>query len=180
MSKKGNGLGKLVILATVAGAAAAGISYFTKYKSFHKELEEDFHDFEDEEEEDVSRIDSTMNRNYVSLHADKDELKVAASDMADAAKDVVGAAKNMVKDAAGLVTDTAKEAASAVAYTAKDMMDPSKTDKNTSEPHEMEDGGLDYAAGSFHQPEEPKEAVQGEIPLEAADSTTIVEDDSEN
>ena len=42
MAKKGNGFGKLVAFATIAGAVAAGISYFTKYKSFHKELEEDF------------------------------------------------------------------------------------------------------------------------------------------
>ena len=39
MAKKGNGFGKLVAFATIAGAVAAGISYFTKYKSFHKELE---------------------------------------------------------------------------------------------------------------------------------------------
>lgn len=44
MAKKGNGFGKFVALATVAGVVAAGISYFTKYKSFHKELEENFHD----------------------------------------------------------------------------------------------------------------------------------------
>ena len=42
MAKKGNGFGKLVAFATIAGAVAAGISYFTKYKSFHTELEEDF------------------------------------------------------------------------------------------------------------------------------------------
>ncbi len=84
-------------LATVAGVVAAGISYFTKYKSFHKELEENFHDFEDEGNDDISKIDSTMNRNYVSLHANKDEFKVAADHMADAAKDAVSAAKKLSK-----------------------------------------------------------------------------------
>ena len=52
MAKKG--FGKLVALAAVAGAAAAGISYVLRYKTFHKELEKDFHEFEDdgaEEEE---------------------------------------------------------------------------------------------------------------------------------
>ena len=47
MSKKG--MGRLVVLAAVAGAAAAGVSYLTRYHSFNRELDEDFHDFEDEE-----------------------------------------------------------------------------------------------------------------------------------
>ena len=37
MSKKG--FGKLIALTAVAGAAAAGISYFKKYQSFNKELD---------------------------------------------------------------------------------------------------------------------------------------------
>lgn len=168
MAKKGNGFGKVVVLATIAGAVAAGISYFTKYKSFHKELEEDFHDFEDDGNDDISKIDSTMNRNYVSLHADKDEFKVAASDMADAAKDAASAAKNMVRDAANIVSDTAKEAASA----AKDMFESAKEREDSQDEEEVtEDGGLDYAAGST--PEHhmaPQEA-------KADESTTIVEEE---
>ena len=109
MAKKG--LGKFVMLAAAAGAAAAGISYFRKYQSFNKELDEDFHDFEDEEDTPVP--DSTMTRNYVSLHADKDEFLVAAGDMLNAAKDVAGAAKNVMKDAA-----TTREAMGAAADTA--------------------------------------------------------------
>ena len=42
MSKKG--LGKLMALTAVAGAAAAGISYLKKYHSFNKELDKDFQD----------------------------------------------------------------------------------------------------------------------------------------
>ena len=114
MAKKG--LGKFVMLAAVAGAAAAGISYFRKYQSFNKELDEDFHDFEDEEDAPVP--DSTMTRNYVSLHADKDEFLVAAGDMLNAAKDVAGAAKNVMKDAAAIVADTTREAMGAAADTA--------------------------------------------------------------
>lgn len=114
MAKKG--LGKFVMLAAVAGAAAAGISYFRKYQSFNKELDEDFHDFEDEEDTPVP--DSTMTRNYVSLHADKDEFLVAAGDMLNAAKDVAGAAKNVMKDAAAIVADTTREAMGAAADTA--------------------------------------------------------------
>lgn len=114
MAKKG--LGKLVALTAIAGAAVAGISYFKKYQSFSKELDEDFHDFEDEEDAPVP--DSTMNRNYVSLHADKDELLVAASDMLNAARDVAGAAKNVVKDAAAIMADSTREAVTAVSDTA--------------------------------------------------------------
>lgn len=50
MAKKG--FGKLVVLAAAAGAAAAGISYLKKYRSFNDELEEEFHDFEGSEEDD--------------------------------------------------------------------------------------------------------------------------------
>ena len=39
--------GKLAVLAALAGTAV-GITYFLRYKSFHKELEEDFHDFEED------------------------------------------------------------------------------------------------------------------------------------
>lgn len=197
MAKKGNGFGKLVAFTTIAGAVAAGISYFTKYKSFHKELEEDFHDFEDDGNDDISKIDSTMNRNYVSLHADKDEFKVAAADMADAAKDAAFAAKNLVKDAANIVNSTAREAASAVADTAKDMLDTAMDRSEDDEEEDItEDGGLDYAAGAADSfKEEPEQAADTEDKEDsdeveeiyegtgdalkkfaAEESTTIVED----
>lgn len=169
MGKKGSGFGKLVVFATIAGAVAAGISYFTKYKSFHKELEEDFHDFEDDGNDDISRIDSTMNRNYVSLHADRDEFKVAASDMAGAAKDVASAAKNMVKDAAGIVNITAREAANAMADTAREMLESAKDRADSDrEDASLEDGGLDYQAGANEKP-----AARTDEP---SDTTTIEED----
>ena len=118
MSKKG--MGRLVVLAAVAGAAAAGVSYLTRYHSFNRELDEDFHDFEDEEEGPVP--DSTMNRNYVSLHANKDELLTAAGDMLNAARDVAGAAKNVMKDAAAIVADTTWEAVTAASDSARTVI----------------------------------------------------------
>ena len=45
MSKKKTGL--LIALGAAIGAAAAGISYYLKYKSFNDELDKDFHDYED-------------------------------------------------------------------------------------------------------------------------------------
>ncbi len=88
-----NNTGKWLTLAVITGAVAVGVSYFKKYKSFNKELEEDFHDFEDE---DTNESDTTS-RKYVPLHADKDEFMVAAGDMIDAAKDMAGAAKDTGK-----------------------------------------------------------------------------------
>lgn len=74
-------LGRFLTFAVIAGAAAAGISYFLQYKSFHKELDEDFHDFEDDfdEFEDTDDKNTSVTRNYVSLSP---EYK-AAEDMED-------------------------------------------------------------------------------------------------
>ena len=71
MAKKG--FGKFIAFAAIAGVIAAGISYFTKYKSFHDELEEDFHDFEgDDDKDSETPADSAASRNYVSLNPEKD------------------------------------------------------------------------------------------------------------
>ncbi len=94
------GIGKILALGAVAGVAAIGVSYYKKYQKFNRDLDEDFHEFEGADDTPVP--DSTMNRNYVSLHADKDELIVAAGDM-------LHAAKNVVKDAAAIVVETTKE-----------------------------------------------------------------------
>lgn len=67
--------GKFITLAAVAGAAAAGISYFLRYKSFHKELDEEFHDFEDDFDccEEAGDNSSTATRSYVSLNPERTE-----------------------------------------------------------------------------------------------------------
>lgn len=69
MSKKNTGL--LIALGAIAGAAAAGISYYLKYKSFNEDVEKDFHEYEDEdnmeEESEVSSCDSS-NRTYITLN----------------------------------------------------------------------------------------------------------------
>lgn len=70
MAKKG--LFKLAALAAIAGAAAAGVSYFIKYREFHRELEKDFHDFEDENlDSEQEPAEQVQDRSYVSLHPDK-------------------------------------------------------------------------------------------------------------
>ena len=69
MSKKNTGL--LIALGAIAGAAAAGISYYLKYKSFNEDVEKDFHEYEDEdemeEEAEASSCDSS-NRTYITLN----------------------------------------------------------------------------------------------------------------
>lgn len=74
MAKKN--FGKFLALAAVTGAVAAGVSYFLKYRSFHAELDEDFHDFEGDEE----NFDGTLphegeaaQRNYVPLGEKKED-----------------------------------------------------------------------------------------------------------
>lgn len=74
--------GKLLTLAAIVGAAAAGVSYVLQYKSFHKELDEDFHDFEDDFDDfddagdkEASKTSDTAasERSYVSLNPEKKE-----------------------------------------------------------------------------------------------------------
>lgn len=77
MAKKG--FGKLVAAAAVAGAAAAGISYLKKYKSFNDELEEDFHDFEGEDEkDDLFEDEETVILPDTDDEGNADEIKKAA------------------------------------------------------------------------------------------------------
>lgn len=65
--------GKFFTIAAIAGAAAAGISYFLRYKSFHEELNEDFHDFEDDFDttENAKDTSGVAARSYVSLTPDR-------------------------------------------------------------------------------------------------------------
>ena len=75
MSKRKTGL--LIALGAAIGAAAAGISYYFKYKSFNDELNTDFHDYEEEdtdEEATDNEADSgaeTSGRTYITLDSAK-------------------------------------------------------------------------------------------------------------
>ena len=124
MSK--NNLGKAMAFIAGAAAAAAGIAYFAKYKSFHKELEKDFRDFEaqdfDGDLEDEGGVSMDLNnpahRNYVSLSSSKDEFKAAAKDVKDSVEVAASAAKDVLKDTAAVLKDTAQGAVSAAVDTA--------------------------------------------------------------
>ncbi len=159
MAKK---LGKVVALAAVAGAAAAGITYLKKARALDEELggatdgesmgeeatEEDFVEEEEKAEGKNKEADSpktSRDRNYVSLKANKDEFLVAAGDMLNAAKDVAGAMKNVVWDAANIVADSTRDTVSA----AKDTAAAAKasflraTDKDKSEETNAQENGMD-------------------------------------
>ena len=139
MAKKG--WGKLVALAAVSGAVAAGVSYVLQYKTYHKELEKDFREFEEDEDseaneasaEDSSFETAKVNRNYISLTSSKDEFKVAAKDMAQATK-------NVLRDAGSLFSDTAHEAVSAAVDTAHIALNSMKAKKEEwKEDHEKDE-----------------------------------------
>ncbi len=130
-----NHIGKVLAFVAGAGAAAAGIAYFARYKSFHKALERDFHDFEDEDFEDgnpeetdkefydkeqdaAADLNNPSQRNYVSLSSSKDEFRAAAKDVRESVEDAASAAKDVLKDTAAILKDTAHDAVSAAVDTA--------------------------------------------------------------
>ena len=74
MSKKRTGL--WIAFGAVLGAAAAGISYYLKYKSFNDELEQDFHDYEEEEDAKEEKNSGAVScgesgRSYIHLNSGK-------------------------------------------------------------------------------------------------------------
>lgn len=92
MSKKKTGL--LIIFGAALGAAAAGVSYYLKYKSFSDELDKDFHDYEDEDsssEEANEKTADASERTYITLDSakaktDTGEKKEEASEEAGETK----------------------------------------------------------------------------------------------
>ena len=87
MSKK-NHTGLLIALGAVLGAAAAGVSYYLKYKSFSDEIENDFHDYEEEAAEEA--VDETFsindtNRTYISIDSNKSKTTDEAAEEIPAA-----------------------------------------------------------------------------------------------
>lgn len=130
MSKKG--WGQIFAIATLGGLVAAGISYILQYKSFHKELEEEFLNFEEElPKEEFVKTD----RNYVALNASRDEFVVAAKETAHAAKGMASAAKELIKDVGSIIKDQASNLKSVAADSAEVLKDRvekrKKPEKNT-------------------------------------------------
>lgn len=136
MSKKNSGKFKFIALAALTGAAAAGISYFLKYKSFNKELDEEFHDFEGDNEENgfdgsLPHESEAAERNYVTISEKmaetatevKEAKDMAAEAAAETAKDAVDVVEDAVGAAADTAADTAEKTADVAADTAKKAAD---------------------------------------------------------
>ena len=147
MAKKG--FGKVLAVANVAGAAAAGISYLKKYRSFNKELEEEFHDFEGEDDEDLEDLffedEEEDAADALSLDTDEEEDTTADTDKEEgsaqskntrryialnastdelklAAKDMLAAAGGM----AGAARNVLKDAAAILTDTAHEAASAAK------------------------------------------------------
>lgn len=114
--------GKIITLAAIAGATTAAVSYFLKYKSFNKDLEEEFHDFEDDFEDFHDEKTEAAERNYVSLSterpADKEAGEAAGaktapedicSEMIEDAEEAVAAEEEAAEEAAEEDTTTIVE-----------------------------------------------------------------------
>lgn len=109
MAKKN--LGKFLALTAVSAAVAAGVSYFLKYRSFHAELDEDFHDFEGDDDNSDSSLSGegeAAKRNYVPLGEKKEESP--AEEVLEAAKDTVSQAAHKAGDMASQAAEDIKEA----------------------------------------------------------------------
>lgn len=100
-------LGKIVTLTALGIIATTAISYILKYKSFHKDLEDDFFEFEDDD----TQTATTKDRNYIALSSDKDDFVMAAKDTFEASKGMAGAAKEILKDVGNIIVDNTSAAA---------------------------------------------------------------------
>ena len=112
---------KLLFLASLAGAAAAGVSYVLKYKGYQKELEGEFKDFDDELDENTD--DNPSDRKYTELKSSTDEFVTAAKDTANSAKGMASAAKEVLKGVANIVSDNVAAATDVAKDSAKDKLD---------------------------------------------------------
>lgn len=115
------GLKKLMFLATVAGAAIAGVSYILKYKEYQRELEGDFGEF------DAELGETASDRKYTALKSTTDEFVTAAKDTANSAKGMASAAKEMLKDVANIITDNVSAAGDVAKDNAKPIFDKAKS-----------------------------------------------------
>lgn len=152
--------GRFLTFAAIAGAAAAGISYFLQYKSFHKELDEDFHDFEDDFDdfEDTEETDGAAARNYVSLTPEKKAEDACPEDTgADADADPSVTAKLSGADSADMTAGQAD-----IAHEAGDE----GTEENGVEAETAADGDISGKAGE-------------EAPSPLSDTTVTVEEITE-
>lgn len=117
MSKKRTGL--LIAFGAALGAAAAGVSYYLKYKSFNDEIDKDFHDYEEEtaemvKDEPVSCADT--NRTYITL----DSNKCKSCEEAETCGEAVSAENPKAEEAVPAECPKTEEAAPSAAIVEED------------------------------------------------------------
>lgn len=96
MSKKKSGL-LIALGAMLGGAAAAGISYYLKLKSFNDELDQDFHEYEEEEtpsEEKEEKAEPAPERTYITINSGKDTEDSVKNETDDSKKTECPESKN--------------------------------------------------------------------------------------
>lgn len=196
MSKK-NSFGKFLALAAVVGTAAAAVSYFIRYKSFSRELDEDFHDFEGEDD-DAFEEEQAPRRNYVTLPPKVEEvLKEATGQAVEKAKNAANIVKETVKnaaekskaagkeaaescgdaaDAAADAADSAKDALQNAAETAEDaLQDAAETAETTEDALQDAAEEFDLFGQGDEEPSAPADAEDAR--KTSSGSATIVDDE---
>ncbi len=174
MAKKG--FGHFVAWAAFIGAAAAGISYFLRYKSFNEELAEEFGDLDDEDDIFADEEDSdVVERNYVTLKEKREEKKAEKK----AAKE--DALEDKLDDEIEAYVNNA-EAAAEVFEEADAEMAAEVFEQTEPEESEAEEAALVFAEedDGKEDTEVPFEAdVKEEKKEKAPEETTIEEDTAE-
>ena len=144
-------LGKIVTVAALGIVATTAISYILKYKSFHKDLEDDFFEFEDDD----MPNNTTKDRNYIALSSDKDDFVMAAKDTFEASKGMAGAAKEILKDVGNIIVDNTSVAARAAGDMGKRF-----TQKNNFAKEDFADATADVKEDIQKGTQDLKEGIQ--------------------
>ena len=113
MSKKKSGL-LIALGAMLGGAAAAGISYYLKLKSFNDELDQDFHEYEEEEtpsEEKEEKAEPAPERTYITINSGKgaDDADDSIKKETDSSKESECPESNNTCGSKGKTTSAAEE-----------------------------------------------------------------------
>ena len=144
-------LGKIITLTALGIVATTAISYILKYKSFHKDLEDDFFEFEDDDTDNAGNLGK--DRNYIALSSDKG---------------MAGAAKDILKDVGSIIADNTSAAARAAGDMTKKF-----TQKNNFSKDDVSDFSEDLASDIKTAAEDVKDNVAenfNEIKEEARES----------
>ena len=167
-------LGKIVTLTALGIVATTAISYILKYKSFHKDLEDDFFEFEDDD----TKSNTAKDRNYIALSSDKDDFVMAAKDTFEASKGMAGAAKEILKDVGNIIVDNTSAAARAAGDMGKRF-----TQKNNFAQEDMAEAATDVKKDLQKKAEDIKDNLAEtakELKEDVKDSFADVKEDAKD